>query len=76
MHLAFTEIHGDMDFQKLDASHQRGFATLLMQQRLLHLPVRKPLENKEDKDLIFRSGPYFMGPRGLYLNRWTLSFDP
>ena len=33
-------------------------------------------ENKEDKDLIFRSGPYFMGPRGLYLNQWTLSFDP
>ena len=32
-------------------------------------------ENKEDKDLIFRSGLYFMGPRGLYLNRWTLSFD-
>ena len=25
-------------------------------------------ENKEDKDLIFRSGPYFMGPRGLYIN--------
>lgn len=32
-------------------------------------------ENKADKDLIFRSGPYFMGPRGLYLNRWNLSFD-
>ena len=32
--------------------------------------------NKEDKDLIFRSGPYFMGPRGLYLNRWSSSFDP
>ena len=31
-------------------------------------------ENKEDRDLIFRSGPYFMGSRGLYLNRWSLSF--
>lgn len=20
--------------------------------------------------------PYFMGPRGMYLNRWTLDFDP
>ena len=32
-------------------------------------------ENKDDMDLIFRSGPYFMGPRGLYLNCWSLSFD-
>ena len=27
-------------------------------------------------DLIFRNGPYFMGPHGLYLNKWTLDFDP
>ena len=33
-------------------------------------------KNNDDRDLIFRSGPYFMGPRGLYLNHWTLSFDP
>ena len=32
--------------------------------------------NKEDKDLIFRNGPYFMGTQGLYLNRWTPNFDP
>jgi hypothetical protein len=32
--------------------------------------------SKEDKDLIFRNGPYFMGPQGLYLNKWTLDFDP
>jgi hypothetical protein len=31
---------------------------------------------KEDKDLIFRNGPYFMGPQGLYLNKWTPDFDP
>ena len=31
---------------------------------------------KEDRDLIFRSGPYFMGTQGLYLNRWTPDFDP
>ena len=30
---------------------------------------------KEDRDLIFRSGTYFMGPQGLYLNRWTCDFD-
>ena len=29
-----------------------------------------------DGDLIFRNGPYFMGPQGLYLNKWTLDFDP
>ena len=27
--------------------------------------------SKEDRDLIFRSGLYFMGTQGLYLNRWT-----
>ena len=32
--------------------------------------------NKEDKDLIFRNGPYFMGTQGLYLNHWNLDFDP
>eukprot|EP00253_Pinus_taeda_P026058 PITA_26058 len=31
---------------------------------------------KEDKELIFRNGPYFMGPQGLYLNKWTSDFDP
>jgi hypothetical protein len=32
--------------------------------------------DKEDRDLIFRSGSYFMGTQGLYLNRWTPDFDP
>jgi hypothetical protein len=31
--------------------------------------------SKDDKDLIFRNGSYFMGTQGLYLNRWTLDFD-
>lgn len=31
---------------------------------------------KEDKELIFRNGPYFMGPQGLYLNKWMPDFDP
>jgi len=30
----------------------------------------------EDKNLIFRNEPYFMGPQGLYLNKWTPEFDP
>ena len=33
-------------------------------------------ESTEDRDLIFRNGPYFMGPQGLYLNKWTTDFDP
>lgn len=33
-------------------------------------------EKKEDTDLIFRSGPYFMGARGMYLNKCTLDFSP
>jgi len=32
-------------------------------------------EKKEDRDLIFHSGPYFMGARGMYLNKWTLDFS-
>lgn len=31
--------------------------------------------SKEDKDLIFQNGSYFMGPQGLYLNKWTPNFD-
>jgi hypothetical protein len=30
----------------------------------------------EDRGLIFRNGPYFMGPQGLYLNKWSTDFDP
>ena len=33
-------------------------------------------ENKEERDLIFRSGPYFMGSRGLFLAPWSLDFNP
>ena len=33
-------------------------------------------ESSDDKNLIFRNGPYFMGPQGLYLNKWTPEFDP
>ena len=32
--------------------------------------------SKEDKYLIFRNGPYFMGPQGLYLNKRTPDFNP
>jgi hypothetical protein len=32
--------------------------------------------SKEDCDLVFRSGPYFMGSRGLFLAPWTLDFNP
>eukprot|EP00253_Pinus_taeda_P020733 PITA_20733 len=31
---------------------------------------------KEDRDLVFRNGPYFMGNKGLYLNKWSPDFDP
>jgi hypothetical protein len=33
-------------------------------------------ENKADRDLIFRNGLYFMGTRGMYLNKWTPDFSP
>lgn len=41
----------------------RGFYTFLF-------------ESKEDRNLIFRNGPYFMDSRGLYLNKWSPDFDP
>jgi hypothetical protein len=31
---------------------------------------------KVDRDLVFRSGPYFMGSKGLFLAPWTLDFNP
>jgi hypothetical protein len=33
-------------------------------------------EEKSDRDLIFRSFPYFMGSRGLYINSWMSDFCP
>ena len=33
-------------------------------------------ESAKDQNLIFSNGPYFMGPQGLYLNKWTPYFDP
>lgn len=33
-------------------------------------------DSGEARSLIFRSGPYFMGPQGLYLNKWSPYFDP
>ena len=31
--------------------------------------------NKEERVLVFRSGPFFMGSRGLFLAPWTLGFN-
>jgi hypothetical protein len=33
-------------------------------------------DNLEDRNLIFRNRLYFMVPQGLYLNKWSLYFDP
>lgn len=30
---------------------------------------------KEDHDLVFRNGPYFMGNQGLFLSKWSPDFD-
>ena len=32
--------------------------------------------NKEERDIVFRSSPYFMGLRGLFFAPWTLGFNP
>ena len=33
-------------------------------------------DSTEDRGLIFQNGPYFIGPQGLYLNKWSTDFDP
>jgi hypothetical protein len=35
-----------------------------------------PFELQEYIDLISRNGPYFMGAKGMYLNKWSPDFDP
>ena len=32
--------------------------------------------NKEERDLVFHLGPFFMGSRGLFLSPWTLGLNP
>lgn len=32
-------------------------------------------ESEKDRNLIFKNEPYFMGPQGLYLNKWLPNFD-
>jgi hypothetical protein len=34
------------------------------------------LESEEARDKIFKSRPYIMGSRGLFLSHWTIDFDP
>ena len=70
--MALAENHGVLNLEELEALDLRRPAILLLWKRFFCFLF----ENKDDKDLVFRSGPYFMGLRGLYLNRWSLSFDP
>ena len=33
-------------------------------------------KREEGNELIFRNIPYFMGPQGMFFNKWTPNFDP
>jgi hypothetical protein len=59
---------------------QRNWSPLVKEGIRSHLVGRGffvfVFDNLEDKNLIFRNGPYFMGPQGLYLNKWSPDFDP
>jgi hypothetical protein len=64
----------------VDAWVQRNWSPLVKEGIRSHLVGRGffvfVFDNIEDKNLIFRNGPYFMGPQGLYLNKWSPDFDP
>ena len=64
----------------IDGWVQRNWRPLVSEDILSHFVERSyyifVFDAAEDKDLIFRNGPYFMGSQGLYLNKWTPDFDP
>jgi hypothetical protein len=63
----------------VDAWVQRNWSPLVKEGIKIHLVGRGfyafVFDNTEDINLIFRNGPYFMGPQGLYLNKWSPDFD-
>jgi hypothetical protein len=64
----------------VDAWVQRNWSPLVKEGIRSHLVGRGffvfVFDNLEDRNLIFRNEPYFMGPQGLYLNKWSPDFDP
>lgn len=70
--LVLSQSHGILDQQELEAFNSRD----VMQNFCGRGYFVFLFEKKEDRDLIFRSRPYFMGSRGMYLNRWSMAFDP
>jgi hypothetical protein len=68
--MAFTESHGAMVRSELEENDTReNVSTFCGKGFFVFL-----FEKKVDRDLIFINGPYFMGSRGMYLNKWTLDF--
>jgi hypothetical protein len=59
---------------------QRNWSPLVKEGIRSHLVGRGlfvlAFDNLEDINLIFKNGSYFMGPQGLYLNKWSPYFDP
>jgi len=64
----------------IDAWVQRNLSPLVQEASRSHLVGRGffifVFEKLEYKNLIFRNRPYFMGPQGLYLKKWSPYFDP
>jgi hypothetical protein len=55
----------------MEASHQGSSLTCLLQRFFFAFLF----EEKEERDLILGSSPYFMGLRDVYLNIWTPDFN-
>src|SRR6266849_5596320 len=70
--MALHQVYRRLDTKKLEAQLETWSNLLPCWERVF------PFEfiSEEDRDLIFRNGPYFMGTQGLYLNKWTPDFDP
>jgi hypothetical protein len=70
--MALPKIHAHLVGRKLVQADQRSTVEAFCGKGFFAFLFEK----KEDRDLIFHSGPYFMGTRGMYLNKWTPDFSP
>jgi hypothetical protein len=70
--MVIPQNNGKLDSMKLTRSHQGPTNIFFFYGRGYYAFLFKT----KDRDSIFKSMYYFMGIRGMYLNRWTPDFNP